>query len=360
MHRSLPIVTHDAEARRALATARPARLVSLKLKLVDGCNLRCFMCDYWRGRRAGELTTAEVGRVLDEAAAAGCVKVNFTGGEVLMRRDVVELAAHAAARGLRVNLTTNGTLLTGALARALLAIPVRSITLSIDSPVAKLHDRARGRAGAFVKTTRALDRVLARRGAKTRVRLNTVVSTRTYRSLLEMIAFLRDRPIDGWRLLPVDPWTGPAGDGGGALGLDDIRAYTRAIAPALADAIRVPGFDPWVFGRDEAAWQLAARGAHARGAYDAHPCYAPWLHLLVDARGECYPCCAGHGRLPALGNVRAAGLAAIFAGPAATRFRADMLRARPALCATCDDFLVENAEVRRVLAAAADDPRGAP
>jgi radical SAM protein with 4Fe4S-binding SPASM domain len=230
--------------------------------------------------------------------------------------------------------------------RALYAIPVRSVTLSIDSPIARIHDEVRGQDGAYARTVKGLDRLLAKRKAKTKIRLNTVVSTATYRSLIEMVPFLRARgvSIDGWKLLPIDPWTTASM----ALGLAEIRDYTRTIAPALAE-LAIPDFDPFVYGRDETAWAQAARGEHARGAYEDRPCYAPWLHLLVDSRGDTYPCCAGHGRLPRLGNTREARLGEIFAGDAATAFRRDMLRARPALCATCDDFLVENAAIHEVV-----------
>ena len=46
-------------------------LSSAKLKLVDACNLRCFMCDYWKGQRRDELSTEEVTRVLDGLAELG-------------------------------------------------------------------------------------------------------------------------------------------------------------------------------------------------------------------------------------------------------------------------------------------------
>jgi MoaA/NifB/PqqE/SkfB family radical SAM enzyme len=171
-------------------------LTSAKLKLVDGCNLRCFMCEYWKGRRQGELSTDEVQKLLGDLRALGCEKVHFTGGELFLRRDVLALLDHATGLGMRVNLTTNGTLLEREAIKALLAVPVRSITLSIDSPVARIHDTVRGRKGAHQKTTRSIDRLLAGRSVRdgkprTRVRVNTVVSRKSYRSLVEMGAFLR-------------------------------------------------------------------------------------------------------------------------------------------------------------------------
>lgn len=318
-------------------------LTSAKLKLVDGCNLRCFMCEYWKGRRQGELTTAEVQALLGDLRALGCEKVHFTGGELFLRRDVLALLDHASGLGMRVNLTTNGTLLDRDAIKALLAVPVRSITLSVDSPVDRIHDTVRGKKGAHAKTVRSLDRLLAGRGVrdgkpKTRVRVNTVVSRRSFRSLVEMGAFLRDRPVDGWLLIPMDPWN----QNDQAMTADDIRFYNAHVAPVLADTVRVAGFDPWIYGRSDADVDFGARQHWARGHYQARPCRVPWFHTLIDSRGDVYPCCMGHERLPRLGNVRAAPLAEIWNGPAYRAFRAAMQRERTDVCHRCDDFLSEN------------------
>lgn len=321
-------------------------LTSAKLKLVDGCNLRCFMCAYWEMRREGELTTAEVFAVLDDLHRLGCQKVHFSGGEIFLRRDAVALFERAAGHGMRVNLTTNGTRLDKDRLKAILKIPVRSITLSVDSPVERLHDALRGRVGAFRRTVRCLDDLLARRGPKTRIRINTVVSPRNLRSLVELPAFLRARPVDGLLLIPVDPKTGAEP------GWDPARLaeYNTRIAPILAREISVPGFDPWVFGQTSAEMAAAARTEYARGYYTRHACRVPWFHTLVNATGDVYPCCMGHRQLAPLGNVRQAPLQAIFTGVAYRHFRLQMLAARPAVCHHCDDFLPENQAFEAMLA----------
>ena len=333
-------------------------LTSAKLKLVDGCNLRCFMCEYWKGRRQGELDTGEVQKVLDDLRALGCEKVHFTGGELFMRRDLPALFGHATGLGMRVNLTTNGTLVDRDDIKAVLAVPVRSITLSIDSPVARIHDTVRGRKGAHARTTRTIDRLLAGRSVRdgkprTRVRVNTVVSRKSYRSLVEMGAFLRERPVDGWLLIPMDPWN----QNDQAMTADDIRFYNAHVAPVLADTVRVPDFNPWIYGRSDDDVAFGARQAWARGHYQAHPCRVPWLHTLIDSRGDVYPCCMGHERLPRLGNVREAPLAEIWNGPAYQAFRQAMQRERTAVCHRCDDFLSENQAFDAAEQAWAAEPR---
>lgn len=327
----------DGPSRRLHLAGEAPWLTSAKLKLVDACNLRCFMCDYWKGRRAGELDTAEVLRVLDDLRRLSCEKVHFTGGELFLRADALTLLAHAAQLGMRTNLTTNGTLLDRDRIRALVELPVRSITLSLDSPVAAVHDRVRGRPGAHKKTVRALDRLLARR-TKTKVRLNTVVSAENYLSLLEMGEFLRDRPVDEWLLIPIDLKT----DRRGALTEADLRRYQAEVAPALAATVRAPGFTPWVFGPPEASLAHAARQEWALGHYARHRCWVPWFHTLIDAAGDVYPCCMTHKNLPPLGNVRERPLPEIFAGDRYVAFRRGMLERREAVCHRCDDFLAEN------------------
>lgn len=334
----------DGPSRAEHMRGRSPWLTSAKFKLVDGCNLRCFMCDYWKQRRKGELTTVEVKRALGELAELGCQKVHFTGGELFLRRDAIELLTHAAELGLRTNLTTNGTLLDRQKIRDLLSIPVRSVTLSIDSPVRRVHDTVRGREGCYAQTTKTLDRLLARRKKKTRVALNTVVSAQNFRTLVEMPEFLRDRPIDRWLLIPMDPWN----QNPHALQAEQLVEYNTHIAPTLADTIGIPGFDPWIYGKSAEDLGYASRGQWARGFYQKHRCHVPWFHTLIDSRGNVYPCCMGHGRLPDLGNIREQTLAEIFNGPAYVTFRQRMLDERPTICSRCDDFLPENQAFARL------------
>jgi radical SAM protein with 4Fe4S-binding SPASM domain len=345
--RRLRLLAPDARADlfRAHARGESPWIVSAKLKLVDACNLRCFMCDYWKLRRVGELATEEVRAVLDDLAALGCGKVHFTGGEIFLRRDALDLFRYAAQLGMRVNLTTNGTLLDKAKVRALADVPVRSVTLSIDSPVARVHDEVRGRAGSFDETLATLDLLLRHRKKKTRLRLNSVVSGRTYRSLVEMPELLRERSVDGWLLIPMDP----KGSLQHAMTRADILRYNAEIAPILSDTVRVPGFSPWVFGRTAGDAADGERHLYARGYYREGRCFAPWFHTLVNATGDVYPCCMGHRELAPLGNVRTTPLREIFRGEAYAAFRRKMTEVREAICHRCDDFVDDNRAIARAM-----------
>ncbi len=116
-----------------------------ELFLTENCNLRCTSCACWRTHTSDELSTAEWKDVIDQLVALRIVKLNFTGGEPLIRRDAIELMAYAHDRGARaIHLNTNGILLDDRRRAAVLAAGVRSFNLSVDGPSPAIHDAIRG------------------------------------------------------------------------------------------------------------------------------------------------------------------------------------------------------------------------
>ena len=171
-------------------TVRP--LVA-ELFLTDNCNLRCISCACWRSTTTGELSTAEWKQVLDQLRSLRILKVNFTGGEPLIRRDAVELMRYATDIGVRrLHLNTNGIRLTPDRLEDILAAGVRSFNVSIDGPQA-IHDSIRGRDGAFDRTVRHLEHLLSRRERyRLKVRLNFTVMRANVEALPE-VAHLAQR-----------------------------------------------------------------------------------------------------------------------------------------------------------------------
>jgi len=98
------------------------------------CNLACTHC--YASAKAGpapdELTTEEAITFLDDLADYGVPAVLLSGGEPLVRPDVLELIAHGISRGLRFTLSTNGTLIDKQTAVAIAAAGVTYVGVSID------------------------------------------------------------------------------------------------------------------------------------------------------------------------------------------------------------------------------------
>ena len=110
-----------------------------ELFLTENCNLRCVSCACWRTTTKDELTTAEWKDVLEQLAQERIYKVNFTGGEPLMRRDAIELMRTATGLGIRhLHLNSNAILLDDRRATRVLDAGVRSFNISVDGTRAKV------------------------------------------------------------------------------------------------------------------------------------------------------------------------------------------------------------------------------
>ncbi len=133
------------------------------------CNLKCVHC-YAHARDevfAGELTTAEGKAVLDDLAEFGSPVVLFSGGEPLVRPDLVQLAEYAVAKGMRAVISTNGTLINSKTATQLKKVGLSYVGISLDG-LEDVNDRFRGVKGSFNK---AMDGIKASQDAGIKVGL---------------------------------------------------------------------------------------------------------------------------------------------------------------------------------------------
>jgi cyclic pyranopterin phosphate synthase len=121
----------------------------LRLSVTDRCNLRCIYChplpDCSLIGRQDKLESEEILRVVRLFGECGIKKLRLTGGEPLVRRDIVrlvhELAAIAGIEDLSV--TTNGIFLES-LAAELKAAGLRRVNISVDSIEREIYRRMTG------------------------------------------------------------------------------------------------------------------------------------------------------------------------------------------------------------------------
>ncbi|MFN8526052.1 MAG: radical SAM protein [Chloroflexota bacterium] len=121
------------------------------------CNLACIHCYAAAANTSfpGELTTDEGKALLTDLASFGVPVVLLSGGEPLIRPDILELARFARSLGLRITISTNGTLITADLASQLAEIGVGYVGISLDG-VDETHDYFRGQTGAFEAALRGI------------------------------------------------------------------------------------------------------------------------------------------------------------------------------------------------------------
>jgi PqqA peptide cyclase len=125
------------------AALRPAPPVGLLAELTHRCPLQCPYCSnpLELERVAGELTAGEWCDVFSQAADLGVLQVHLSGGEPTVRRDLVEIVAHAATVGLYSNLITAAVLLTKDGLRRLADAGLNHVQISIQDAEPSNADR---------------------------------------------------------------------------------------------------------------------------------------------------------------------------------------------------------------------------
>ncbi len=148
----------------------------LRVSLTQRCNMKCGYCfgsvDHARG--TSELSADEILRLIRSFAFLGISKIRFTGGEPLLRSDLVELVAEVRKIGgiKIIGLTTNGLLLKKNLP-ALVAAGLNRINISLDSLKAETFLRI-AKVDGFQKVMAGINAALASE-AFPFVQINTVV-----------------------------------------------------------------------------------------------------------------------------------------------------------------------------------------
>ena len=155
---------------RVVRVASKAQIpFSVLFEVTHRCNLGCEHCYLTEGPvgrprpTRQELSLEETRRILDELAEAGCFFLTLSGGEVFMRRDFLQIAAHARSLGFSVTVFTTGTLLTPETATELADLHPLSVEVSIYSARPEVHDRVTRIPGSLARSLRAL-RLLKERG----------------------------------------------------------------------------------------------------------------------------------------------------------------------------------------------------
>jgi cyclic pyranopterin phosphate synthase len=174
MLRAPESVSSAAPRSASLADAQGRLISYLRVSLTDRCNFRCTYCSPAENEPAdGLLTRAELARLFAVFAGLGVRRIRLTGGEPTLRKDVVEIAADAAATpGVEeVALTTNGHRL-AELVEPLRRAGLGALNVSLDT---LRPERLAGISGRGSRLDRILEGIDAAAGRFRSLKINTVV-----------------------------------------------------------------------------------------------------------------------------------------------------------------------------------------
>ncbi len=254
------------------------------------CNESCPMCNvHLKADPAREMTTAEFLDMADQMAEVGVSGVSITGGEPLVREDLMEIIVRLKSHGIPVSVSTNGLKLQDSdIARRLLLSGLDSVAVSVDGPTPEEHDLSRGRKGAFERTMTGLHNLLELRQGlgltkKTFVTLATVVNARNHDRFEELLRLATELGVDNVSLNPVHDTSGGGEDKTG-IHFKSKDPETSALPAILKDLkSRYPILD-------SSNGYLDLLGAFFREEPLPVRCYAPYFSLYVDCYKDIIPC----------------------------------------------------------------------
>jgi len=139
--------------------------------------------------RRSELTYEEHCRILDEITDAGCMWLLYTGGEILARKDFLDIYTYAKSKGLLITLFTNGTLITPEVADHLVRWRPFSIEITLYGRTRETYERLTGVAGSFDKCMRGIS-LLMERGLP--LKLKSVAITGNTHEIWEIKRFVEE------------------------------------------------------------------------------------------------------------------------------------------------------------------------
>ncbi|MBI4575871.1 MAG: radical SAM protein [Planctomycetes bacterium] len=252
------------------------------LELTYRCNLDCAHCYCIHDQAGEELSTVEWCRVMGDLAAMGVLYLSFTGGEVFVRRDFLDLAAEARRLRFAWSLLTNAAAIDEGRADRLAALRPCAVAVSLYGATEATYRAVTGRPGGLERARRGVG-LLVERGL--RVHLRAPVTRRNAHELEAMIAMAA-----GWGLgLDHDPDMTAADDGGRG---------------PLAEALDGEALAAYL-----ARYRGGAPAPVRAGA--SHVCGAGQVLLAISPFGDLLPCVAF--KRP-VGNLRRTSLAELWAG----------------------------------------------
>lgn len=168
------------------------------IEVTRRCPLICAHCynNLPMGDRAAqreELTYEEHCRILDQMAEAGCLWLLYTGGEILARKDFLDIYTHARKAGFLVTLYTNGTLITPKVADYLAEWKPFNLEITLYGRTRETYERLTGVPGSYDRCMRGIQLALER-GLP--LKLKTVVVSINKHEVWDMQRFAEELGVE--------------------------------------------------------------------------------------------------------------------------------------------------------------------
>ena len=137
------------------------------MEVTQRCNLRCVHC-YCRQEagdqraRSTEMSLETIRRIVDQAAEMGVFSLTITGGEPLLRLDILDIYDHIKSKGILPILFTNATLMTPRIADHLAEYPPLFVEVSVYGRTREIYESVTGIQGSYDRCMQGIHELVER------------------------------------------------------------------------------------------------------------------------------------------------------------------------------------------------------
>nr|WP_295405151.1 radical SAM protein [uncultured Thiocystis sp.] len=185
--------------------------VSFSALVNERCNAKCLYCDYWRLKEYNEMSIDEWKRaLLSIKDFVGNYSISFSGGEPFIKVGFMDLLLWCAENNISSGVTTNGSALTLRNAEKVVAARPFNVNVSVDAPIAEVHDYLRGSPGLFDRLSAGIRNLVQereRQGAKFPIIIKPTVNAKNFRYLPEMVDWTKKIGASCVYPQPMNKWT---------------------------------------------------------------------------------------------------------------------------------------------------------
>lgn len=325
-----------AKRRLSLSSDRIRALPLVDLMPHGRCDCRCVMCDVWKADHdGGELTEEDLAAHLDSFKRLRVRRVRLTGGEALLHSNLWKLCEMLRDMRIKITLVTSGQQLADRAERV--AEWCDEVVVSLDgSP--RVHDRIRRVEGAYDRLHQGV-RALRAAAPEIRVTAQAVLQRMNYFDLGRIIETAARMSASAVSFRAVDvssdafqrpvPW-----DGTGRVALTPeetkhfelvVEAVLRTCRDKIASGFVVQDRE------DIRGFVRYFRALNDQDSFPEPVCNAPWVSAVIETDGSVRPCSFHRP----IGNINDAPLHSVINGPAAVRFRDELVMSENPICRRC-------------------------
>ena len=155
------------------------------------CNLDCPKCFVSkRFSSKNELSTSKIFSLIEDASSIGVCYFSITGGEPLLRKDLIKIGKKIKEEGMVASLSTNGCLITKESAKDLVNT-FDFIRVSLDG-FKDSNDKMRGK-GSFERTLRGIEHLISIKKRKTKIGIASVIDDSNYKNVEQFFDFFKNK-----------------------------------------------------------------------------------------------------------------------------------------------------------------------